>query len=569
MPRSSKKLEAGAEDTEIRSATTPERHIRLAVFSGLTWRGWRNVIAPGWEYMNRGEIFREASGSRKENTAQVCSPASIGGVAGLSAGESLHSEQSNPLVMSAHTSPASHIARVSLYKPHRYSSRRVNCVSVRLSELKKKPDWTTGWTNSDAPALTFDIETSVGEKVRKITHKKMPIYNVLSRPRKCKMEKRAVQGPRSPTDHNERLKPCALKKTWWQGTATRPASYKTYASDKEDGVLIKDQKQQILWHFAICVSRSTSHARTLAAKTLVSYTQVSTKVKREHRSGGAHTMHPTTETADQTTLYTWNGWFLWTNDERTLGAIGHGRPLDHHNIELLMDVMSDYRVCFHHSSFIQQKMSETLSAQTIEDLLEAFFQQACIDYATTALLTYYVALNLPHDLRRLWGRRSIATLLSAINWLAIIGTIFTSMPFLGGTAQVWDIHSLIVVAALRVHAMSRGNWHWVLPVWLLGMVPVGTNIWILTQETWLFIPQLLCMDMVDVYRNVLVDAPTRDVVTIVTRGSVVVSDTLVVAATWYYISRTSSVRTQLVRDMWAVRPTLTTVMFRDGTLYFL
>lgn len=60
MPRSSKKLEAGAEDTEIRSATTPERHIRLAVFSGLTWRGWRNVIAPGWEYMNRGEIFREA-----------------------------------------------------------------------------------------------------------------------------------------------------------------------------------------------------------------------------------------------------------------------------------------------------------------------------------------------------------------------------------------------------------------------------------------------------------------------------------------------------------------------------
>ncbi|EED82198.1 predicted protein [Postia placenta Mad-698-R] len=75
--------------------------------------------------------------------------------------------------------------------------------------------------------------------------------------------------------------------------------------------------------------------------------------------------------------------------------------------------------------------------------------------------------------------------------------------------------------------------------------------------------------VVDVYRNVLVDAPTRDVVTIVTRGSVVVSDTLVVAATWYYISRTTSVRTQLVRDMWAVRPTLTTVMFRDGTSYFL
>ncbi|EED85797.1 predicted protein [Postia placenta Mad-698-R] len=56
---------------------------------------------------------------------------------------------------------------------------------------------------------------------------------------------------------------------------------------------------------------------------------------------------------------------------------------------------------------------------------------------------------------------------------------------------------------------------------------------------------------------------------IITRASVVISDILVVAATWYYTSRTSSVKAQLVRDMWTTRPNLTTVMFRDGTLYFL
>ncbi|EED85787.1 predicted protein [Postia placenta Mad-698-R] len=33
-----------------------------------------------------------------------------------------------------------------------------------------------------------------------------------------------------------------------------------------------------------------------------------------------------------------------------------------------------------------------------------------------------------------------------------------------------------LVAALRVHAVSGRNWRWVLPVWLLGMVPVGINI---------------------------------------------------------------------------------------------
>lgn len=61
---------------------------------------------------------------------------------------------------------------------------------------------------------------------------------------------------------------------------------------------------------------------------------------------------------------------------------------------------------------------------------------------------------------------------------------------------------------------------------------------------------------------------TSDALVIITRGSVVVSDILVVAATWYYISHTSSIREQLVRSVWAARPNLTTVMFRDGTLYF-
>ncbi|EED82199.1 predicted protein [Postia placenta Mad-698-R] len=133
------------------------------------------------------------------------------------------------------------------------------------------------------------------------------------------------------------------------------------------------------------------------------------------------------------------------------------------------------------------------------------FQEDCVYYACAALLIYYVALNLPHDVQCLWARRSIATLLSAINWLAITGTIITNMPLPQSTTQ----------------------------------------------------------------RYVLADTPTPDVVAVMSRGSVVVSDILVVVATWYYISRTSSVKTQLVRDMWAARPNLTTVMFRHGTLYFL
>lgn len=196
-------------------------------------------------------------------------------------------------------------------------------------------------------------------------------------------------------------------------------------------------------------------------------------------------------------------------------------------------------------------MLELPSEQAIEGLLESNFQQNCINYASAAILIYYVGLNLPHDVRRLWGRRSIATLLSATNWFAIIGTIIINSPLPTNTTQrcasygwsylaVFIVNSAIssLVSALRVHAVSGGNWRWVLPVWILGIVPVGTNTWLVTHDKWRVQTSIGCTGLytlVDIYRIV-----------ITTRASVVVSDILVVAATWYYIGRTSSVRSQLM-----------------------
>ncbi|OSX68127.1 hypothetical protein POSPLADRAFT_1128868, partial [Postia placenta MAD-698-R-SB12] len=135
-----------------------------------------------------------------------------------------------------------------------------------------------------------------------------------------------------------------------------------------------------------------------------------------------------------------------------------------------------------------------------------------------------------------------------------------------------------VVAALRVHVVSGRNWCLVFPVWFLGMVPVGTNIWGATRETFSILPQLGCMSImslpgatystyVDFADSVGFYALTELCrMVIISRTSVVVSDILVVGATWYYISYTSSVRTQLVREVWGARPNLTTVMFRDDLL---
>ncbi|EED79971.1 predicted protein [Postia placenta Mad-698-R] len=122
------------------------------------------------------------------------------------------------------------------------------------------------------------------------------------------------------------------------------------------------------------------------------------------------------------------------------------------------------------SNLMQVKTSHPTYSMRLTFVLLTSFLANCLTCASTALLVYYVALNLPHDIRRLWGRRSIATLLSVMNWLAI-----------------------------AEYCQS------------------GSSVWF----------------------------------------------------PWAPIYHTSSVKTQLVREVWEARPNLTTVMFRDGTLYFL
>ncbi|EED85770.1 predicted protein [Postia placenta Mad-698-R] len=210
-------------------------------------------------------------------------------------------------------------------------------------------------------------------------------------------------------------------------------------------------------------------------------------------------------------------------------------------------------------NLMQVKTSHPTYSMRLTFVLLTSFLANCLTCASTALLVYYVALNLPHDIRRLWGRRSIATLLSVMNWLAIAeSSAYANQALFIVTTAIPPL-----VASLRVHAVSGRNWHLVLSVWLLGMVPVGTNIWSATQEIFLISPFFGCSGIAPFSEAI------SNMMVIITRTSVVVSDILVVGATWYYISHTSSVKTQLVREVWEARPNLTTVMFRDGTLYFL
>lgn len=125
----------------------------------------------------------------------------------------------------------------------------------------------------------------------------------------------------------------------------------------------------------------------------------------------------------------------------------------------------------------------------------------------------------------------------------------------------------ITVLALRTHAVSSANWYLVLPVLLLGLVPVGTNLYTIVAFPRIWMPQLQqCI------QSVTISSEKNEALLIATRISVVFSDILVVGATWYYllIHRPAALaHTQLFSMVLVSKPHLPTLVLRDGTLYFL
>ncbi|KAF9816642.1 hypothetical protein IEO21_03947 [Rhodonia placenta] len=103
-----------------------------------------------------------------------------------------------------------------------------------------------------------------------------------------------------------------------------------------------------------------------------------------------------------------------------------------------------------------------------------------------ALIAYYMILTLADDVRLMWGRKSISTILYFVNRLVMLGTVVMNAPLPTNTllsVQLVDkivalvaMTVLAVVAALRALAVSKRNWYITLPILALGLVPVGTNI---------------------------------------------------------------------------------------------
>ncbi|KAI0946537.1 hypothetical protein AcW1_009976 [Taiwanofungus camphoratus] len=120
---------------------------------------------------------------------------------------------------------------------------------------------------------------------------------------------------------------------------------------------------------------------------------------------------------------------------------------------------------------------------------------------------------------------------------------------------------LAVISALRVHAVTGRNWRLAVITLVLGLVPVGTNMFNAFRTSYLV---TALSSSVFVCSNTSNDHfASNKKLLIATRICLIVSDLIVVAVTWY---NTHDFMHPIQSH---VKHSLAKLLTRDGTLYFL
>ncbi|KAI0334549.1 hypothetical protein GY45DRAFT_1242288, partial [Cubamyces sp. BRFM 1775] len=189
-----------------------------------------------------------------------------------------------------------------------------------------------------------------------------------------------------------------------------------------------------------------------------------------------------------------------------------------------------------------------------------------------ALLVYDYLLTLRHEVRFVWSRKFTgATVLFLLNryiiilvYLVDVITLFpiiskvSACPGTGRFITVLEVLPYIIWAAfssLRAYALSSRNLPIGLLIFLLSLVPAGVNAYFFSTFSFIELPSPSnCTALSDI---------TAQLMTIVSRASLMAADTLVIVVTWastYRIGKAS-------RDA-RLGFSFGALLLRDGTIYF-
>ncbi|EMD39472.1 hypothetical protein CERSUDRAFT_80849 [Gelatoporia subvermispora B] len=215
----------------------------------------------------------------------------------------------------------------------------------------------------------------------------------------------------------------------------------------------------------------------------------------------------------------------------------------------------------------------------VASLQSQWISRCCLVAASTLLFYDYLA-TLPREVDLMWARNlNCATLLFHSNrvmsllWAAamlvqgfvIPNNITSCIALNNDLVQTLGLVLFTVFAAfsaVRTYAIGGGGWILSSIVFLLGMAPVATNIYGNIVKVWYAMDDLPLVGITCV-TGVDYSEATSNMLTIVTRVSVITSDVIVLFVTWW---RTFNMRRR-VEDS-AIKTPLHTMLLRDGTIYF-
>lgn len=215
--------------------------------------------------------------------------------------------------------------------------------------------------------------------------------------------------------------------------------------------------------------------------------------------------------------------------------------------------------------------------QEILALLETINTTTYVEYCAACLVAYEFVITFAQEVSVVWGRKFTATslLLLGVRWVMVVAPIITIVPwpdtwcpeiyFLNGGIFIASTALVAIFSALRVYALwrdSRFRHLLTVIVFLLSAVPVATNIFGMSRTVAanLVLPPYteICTDAIHVSPKV------NEALLYFTRSSVIAADVLVLVLTWARSFRQ-------FREMRALKlsSSVTTVLLRDGTVYFL
>ncbi|KZT03085.1 uncharacterized protein LAESUDRAFT_751848 [Laetiporus sulphureus 93-53] len=212
-------------------------------------------------------------------------------------------------------------------------------------------------------------------------------------------------------------------------------------------------------------------------------------------------------------------------------------------------------------------------ASFLQELYATFLPEIpdnCCILAVTVLVFYDYFLTLSQEVQYVWKSRSSSAsiifylnryLILALSLIDLVGFFPLNSPAIMWYA-VWAAFS-----CLRVFAISGRDWRTAVFTLIFGLVPCVTTMYgMIRTSYYVSFPDGVCIAQMafstataDKYATYLMVLQIPLV--IATRVCLIVSDIIVIAATWYYMSRV---------ELSAQAPSsVATILVRDGTLYFI